>query len=186
MVSLVTPQISVIVPTLGRDTLGATLASCVNADAVFVEVDKVGVGAYGQSLRNRVLDDGSISDGYVVSIDDDDVFLPGAFDAMRAAIADHPGRWFVFRMAFGDGSHCPGVTVWDRPQVRVGNVGTPMIVAPASARARWGVEGMTGLLGEPREDGWLGDYVYARRLLGELGEPVWCETVTALVRPVAG
>lgn len=126
-----------------------------------------------------------VTGDYVASVDDDDEFLPGAFDAMRAAVATYPGRWFVFRMTFGAGSHCSGVTVWDRPQVRVGNVGTPMILAPASATSRWGVEGMTGLTGEPREDGFLGDYVYAKRLREELGEPMWMETVTAVVRPTA-
>ncbi len=176
-------QISVIVPTLKRPTMQATLFSCIGADDVLVEVDEVGVGAYGHSLRNRVLDEDRIEDGYVCSIDDDDCFLPGAFDAMRAAIAEHPGRWYVFRMTFGEGSHCPGVTVWDRPQVRAGNIGTPMILAPATAKARWGVEGMTGLTGEPREDGYLGDYVYAKRLQEELGEPVWCDEIIATVRP---
>ncbi len=177
-------QISVIVPTLKRPTMQATLFSCIGADDVLVEVDEVGVGAYGHSLRNKVLDEGHVKEGYVASIDDDDCFLTDAFDVMRAAIAEHPGRWFLFKMVFGNGSHCPGVTVWDRPVIRRGNVGTPMILAPSSARARWGVEPMTGLLGEERGPGWLGDFVYAQRLRDELGEPVWIDRTIACVRPV--
>ena len=165
-------RISVIIPTLNRPTLEATLASCKDATQVVLMPDPRGEeGAYGHGLRNRCLDEGLATGDWLVSIDDDDEFLPGAFEAMRAAVAEHPGRWFIFKMTFGDGSHYPGVTVWDRPQVRVGNVGTPMILAPASAKSRWGVEGMTGLIGEPREDGFLGDFVYAQRLREELGEP---------------
>lgn len=178
-------RITVIVPTLKRPTMHSTLFSCIGADDVLVEVDEVGVGAYGHPLRNKVLDEARIKEGYIASIDDDDCFLADAFDIMRGALAEHPtGPWFLFRMVFGNGSHCPGVTVWDRPVIRSGNVGTPMILAPASARARWGTEPMTGLLGEERGPGWLGDFVYAQRLRAELGEPIWIDRTIAVVRPL--
>jgi hypothetical protein len=179
-------HLTVVIPTLGRPSLDATLASCPPpaADHVILMPDLAGEsGAFGHRLRNRALDDGLVKDGWVISCDDDDEFVPDAFDKIRAAIRQHPnGPWFLFRMTFGEGSHCPGVTVWQGKSIKAGNVGTPMIVAPASAKARWGVDALPDLAGVRRE-GWLGDLVYAQSLRLELGEPVFVDEVIATIRP---
>jgi glycosyltransferase involved in cell wall biosynthesis len=177
-------RISVIVPTLNRDSLRATLKSCSGADQVVIMPDQDGTaGCYGHSLRNRALDEGLVKGDWIVSTDDDDEFLPAAFDKIRQTIRQHPnGPWFLFKMTFGEGSHCPGVTVWQGKSIKAGNVGTPMIVAPASAKARWGVDALPDLGGVKRK-GWLGDLVYAQCLRLEFGEPVYVDETIAVIRP---
>ena len=206
------PTITVIIPTTGdRDSLIATLASCLDADQIIVAVNKISreqlaevdqkiraaglrfghkgyslmwdrhaSGMFGHRARNSALQDVVMS--HVVSIDDDDVFLPGAFDAIRAAIAYYPGRWFVFQMVGGPGSHFPGVVCWQNRRIRIGDVGTPMIVAPASAKARWGSRGVDDF-GRDLGEGYFGDYEYAAALQAELGDPVWLPVVIAEIRP---
>ena len=196
---LSTPTITAIIPTIGRESLLETLDSCLEADEIVVladgpEVPYIDVeedatyvvtrkaqGCHGHPLRNLALDS-YVSGGYVVSIDDDDVFLPGAFAAIRAAIAYYPGRWFVFQMIGGPHSHFPGVVCWQNRRIRIGDVGTPMIVAPTSAKARWGNRGVDDF-GRDMGDGFFGDYEYAAALQEELGDPVWLPVVIAEIRP---
>jgi hypothetical protein len=137
------------------------------------------LGAHGHAARNFRLNLVPMeSDKWFVSIDDDDMFLPGAFDAIREAISENPDRWFVLEMVGGASSHFPGqiVPIVSRQLIR-GNVGTPCIVAPASAKSRWGT--MPSDLG----DGYYGDWDYAYDLNRELGPPVWISRVIAEIRP---
>ncbi len=59
-----------------------------------------------------------------------------------------------------------------------------MIVAPASAKARWGTRGIDDL-GRDLGDGYFGDHDYARALQEELGDPIWVDEVIAEIRPIA-
>ena len=216
--------LTIIVPTVGRDSLELTLESigmqtgpedriCVVLDSersnpeIWGLVHEMGgecegtwryiwvghgapLGAYGHGARNFRLDlTPREPDQWFVSIDDDDAFLPGAFDAMREEIWKYPqgDRWFVFSMTGGANSHFSGTKVPVMGnEIRPGNVGTPCIVWPASAKARWG----TGFADEnevssPRElnRGYFGDYEFARDLQAELGDPVWVDHVVAEIRP---
>lgn len=191
------PTLAVIIPTVGRESVLRARESCVGADQVIVSENTL--GGFGHPARNYELDAGHVATDYVVSIDDDDAFLPGALAAVRTVIADtlrfaSDGvpwfvPWFVFRMTFGPGSHANGTTIWHRRELKPGNVGTPMMVWPASARARWGTgplrAGLYGDLWPDIGDGYFGDYEMAAGLEAELGPPVWREEVIAIVRPAA-
>ena len=146
------------------------------------------LGACGHAGRNELLKmlDGLGWTGLVASIDDDDVFLPGALQAMRDAAAEHPGRWFCFTMRGGPGSHWKGMTVPVMgPHVAPGNVGTPMIVWPAGPE-RYGVspnESIGAPGAPPGQFGYWGDWELCRELLTRRGEPVWRDFVVAEIRP---
>lgn len=185
-----TPALSVIVPTVGRDTLPRTLDSLRGADVeVIVVADereqplphvrdlawKHGprfrhvrhaspACDWGNSARNAALPLARAP--YVAFLDDDDAWTPEAPEALKTAISVHPGEPLVFRMRYADGH-----TLWGEPGVRCGNVGTPMLVLPRAMalRARWGTQ-------------YDGDWRYLRDCL-DGAEPVWCEDVIAEVRP---
>ena len=79
---------------------------------------------WGHTPRNRTLQ--QIDSGYVVHLDDDDVLAPGALGAIRSAIVEHPGDFFMFRIAYPSGE-----SLWSEPELREGNVGTALFVHPA-------------------------------------------------------
>lgn len=186
-----TPLLSVIVPTIGRDTLARTLDS-LQGDGVEVVVvaderekplphvrDLVwGHGPrfrhlrhqstacdWGNSARNAAL---PLARGAMVAyLDDDDAWAPHASLALFEAISGHPGQPLIFKMRNADGS-----LLWGDPGVRHGNVGTPMMVLPRAMalRGRWD------------ETAYDGDWRYLRDCL-DGAEPIWCEDVLAEVRP---
>lgn len=185
-------SITVVVATLGRETLRATLESFGDQlhtdDVVHVCMDGRNdlvrrlceemseryfgrwfyhegdnLGYWGHAIRNELLP--IVATDLVWHIDDDDVAAPGALAAMRGMEA----TWTVFRMKFMEGSHANGITCWRWKRVARGDIGTPMIVAPPS-KARFDLE-------------YGGDIAYAKGLLEEFGEPAWDERVIALIRP---
>jgi glycosyltransferase involved in cell wall biosynthesis len=180
--------LSVVIPTLGRETLRATLASVAPQLARGDEVIVVGDGrpaqarklvAYRRSRRWRYLEtDGPCNDAggtqrdlaasvargdHLCFMDDDDVFTPDALAAIRRGVAEHPERVLVFRM------DNYGKVLWHDPVLSYGNVGTPMVVVPADPQrlASWR----------------LGDYEFIRGTCERLGEPVWRDEIVAIVRP---
>jgi Glycosyl transferase family 2 len=88
---------------------------------------------HGASQRNRGID--RAKGDYLLFLDDDDCFTPGAFAIIRAALAGAPGQPHLFRMCFAR----DGKILWTDNQLRPGNVGTPMIVFPNCRKrlARW-------------------------------------------------
>ena len=96
-------------------------------------------------------------------MDDDDVYVDGAFAAMRAAATQSPGRPLLFRM-----NHY-GTVLWQAAELVYGNVGTPMLVVPYDRErlGRWDVD----------------DFHFIRQTLELQGEPVWREEVVATVKP---
>ncbi len=113
-----TPTFSIIIPTIGRPALRQALESImdqvgdhdevilVGADTEFVRDEAALVGArvipyppagdYGYTERWIGITQAVCS--HLVFLDDDDVYLPGAFDAMRAEIAQEPDRPILFKM----------------------------------------------------------------------------------------
>jgi hypothetical protein len=63
---------------------------------------------------------------YLTFLDDDDVWLPGARDAMESAMLAHPGQPTIFKMRIS----WTGGDLWQVPELRMGNVGTPMFFLP--------------------------------------------------------
>jgi len=120
-------RLSVVVPTAGRPSLQRTLASFLSQlhphDEVIIENDKS--GDWGMTPRTR--GQRAATGDYLMWMDDDDVYLPGAFDAVRAALKENPGRPHLFSMKrsvpFND--VLPKVR-----EIKVGNVSTQMLVVP--------------------------------------------------------
>jgi Glycosyl transferase family 2 len=184
------PRFSVIVATVGRPSLLRALQSL--ADQPLAAGDEVLV--VGQAIP-RIVDEAArcgfrvlacppggnwgsnerrlgiaaATGTHLVFLDDDDVFLPGAFAAMRAACEAHPGRPVMFRMI------APwGETIWREPVVREGNHGTPQFVAPndPARLGRWGTR-------------YAGDFDFCVSTLAHYPPDalVWDPTVTYACRP---
>jgi len=131
-------MISFIVPTLGRASLAATLQSieCLPGDEILL------VGSpgpfnhafarhipcppgwdWGHTERNFAM---PFARGrYIAHIDDDDVYVAGTRELMADAIRQAPGRPVIFKMRAPN-----GVTLWQEPVIRCGNLGTPCFLHP--------------------------------------------------------
>lgn len=188
-------RLSVIVPTLGRETLAYTLASikpqmqpgdevvCVS-DGQNLKAERLWhqanvPGRYretavthdcGASQRNLAL---SLARGDVVLfMDDDDAYLPGSFAAIRKALAEQPVP-HVFRMRYAAESwgHKPGNVLWRVPQFVNDNVSTQMLAYPNRPDL-------------PRWDTEFGhDLRWAEAAAALFPAVVWHETVISEIRP---
>jgi hypothetical protein len=133
--------ISFIVPTLGRQSLQKTLHSieCWPGDEIIV-IGDVGEGDIAQHTYARFVpcepggDWGHTERNvatplargrYIAHIDDDDWYVRGMRALMADAIAKTPDRPVLFRMQYPS-----GITLWQDPVIRCGNVGTPMMLIP--------------------------------------------------------
>src|SRR5258706_14778114 len=126
-------MISFIVPTLGRPSLLATLKSIETrpGDEIIV-IGNVKEATNGQTRYVPCLPKGDWGHGerniatplarcqYLAHIDDDDTYAPGTRDLMEDAMRREPGRPTIFRMRFPN-----GITLWQEPVIRCGNLGTP-------------------------------------------------------------
>ena len=151
-----TPRLSIIVVTAGRKTLTRTLLSIqaqpllpqdevlvVGADPWIAEqADEFGFryiedgpfGCYGQRERTNAM--AHAHGTHLLFMDDDDYYLPGAFEAVRAAIRQHPDVPVMFKMIAPE-----GYVLWTEPAVWCGNhAGTQFVVPNDPARlGTWGL-----------------------------------------------
>lgn len=140
-------RLTVITPTVGRDSLRATLASIApqlhDGDEHIVIGDGVQPRAaemcaeygaiyhdgpqthdYGAAQRDVGM---ALAQGdWLLFCDDDDTFTPGALATVRQVVVDNPTMPHLFRMRY----RASGVVLWQDDVVCEGNVGTPMIVVP--------------------------------------------------------
>jgi glycosyltransferase involved in cell wall biosynthesis len=168
-------NLSVIVASGGRHTLGRTVASIVPQltvnDELLVLVDQR--APWGHASRNRMMK--AATGDWLMFMDDDDTYAEGAFDTVRAALRAAPSPAIhVFRMRYADGR-----TLWQdegpadnrHPRLRLGNVSTQMVVVPNGGR-----------LGRWNEALYEGDWSFVSECARQL--PVeWHEEVIALIRP---
>jgi glycosyltransferase involved in cell wall biosynthesis len=203
-------RLSVVVPTLGRDTLERTLAS-IDAqldrrDEVVVVADGPSAAVVAREVLYRFADDGDpafrmyetpltrcwgnaqrdvgvrLARGtHLLFVDDDDEYLPGAFDIVRQALAAEAQVAHIFRMRFGPGHPAywrdpdHPLVLWAEPVLRAQNLGTPMVVLPKGDRLPLWVDGDAGDV--------ISDFLFLRRAIPRFGAPVWHEDVIAVVRP---
>jgi glycosyltransferase involved in cell wall biosynthesis len=108
---------------------------------------------------------------YLVFQDDDDVFVEGAFDAIRAAAAEHPGAPLMFRFVTRFRT-----LLWATKEIKQDWVGGHSFVVP-NAKARLA----------PWTPRYQGDYDHIRGTVdlwpGKDGAVVWREEVIAFARP---
>lgn len=181
-------RLTVITPTVARDSLRATLASIAPQLRLGDEHIVIGDGpqpdaaamcsefvvsyrdgpqshSWGTAQRDYAI---SIARGdWLLFCDDDDVFTPDALDTVRRVVTDNPTTPHIFRMQrslYHD-------VLWTDQDVRMGNVGTPMIVTPRyDEMPRW-------------VDEWhayTADHRFAKALTDAHGV-VWREEVICLV-----
>lgn len=103
---------------------------------------------------------------YVAFLDDDDTHTAGAREAIEQAAAANPDRPLLFKLKFGNGT-----VLWDSKEIRLGNVGTPLLVAPNDRKklGRWGCRG--------KERG--GDFDYVSSMGWPVDDIVWVPYIIA-------
>ena len=126
-------------------------------------------GTWGHHARNWVMDSRQATGTHLMALDDDDEYYPDAIERVRAALAGAPGRPHIFRMT----GHPFNPLLWERPELKVGNLGTPCIVVPNDP-ARLGRYGMS----------YTGDFDFCAATCAHYpAGPVWSEVPICWVRP---
>jgi len=167
------PTFSIIIPTAGRPTLAATLASVTpqleaGDEILVIRSDDADWGA---RARNSAVD--RARGTHLLFMDDDDEYAPEALRAMRDFAADHPERIGIFRMRWEFwhlGTY--GRVLWDTPELRVNNVSTQMFLVPnlPGKVASW--------------DSQYGhDYRFILDTVALQGDPLFRDTLVARIRP---
>jgi glycosyltransferase involved in cell wall biosynthesis len=153
------PKITIIIPTIGRQSLVESLAAfrgqlraddevLLLSDGVankfvrnawessglpgrLIEFSDGPHNDWGHSIRNQALQ--QVRSGYVIHFDDDDVYAPNGVEVVRDAITKNGLGLYVFRFRYSGGR-----VHWSEPVIRFGNIGTPMIVHPVGIQlGRW-------------------------------------------------
>lgn len=181
-------DVTVIIPTLGRPSLERTLASCEDADEIIVVLDTAQgcselpcdlpehalftSGHFGVTggHAGRVHGIGLAMGSHLAFMDDDDVYRPGAFDLMRDAACSLP---VIFRM-----DHYSHGILWRLPVMNFGNVSTQMYLVPNESDLLGTWEPHVPGLPEPG-----GDYTFIKETSERMGGVLWCEEITAVLRP---
>jgi len=124
-------RLSVIVATTGRASIARTLESITSqllaGDEVIVRPDRSGDwGATPRTAGAR-----QATGDYLLWMDDDDLYLPGAFAAIRSALRQNPGRPHLFKLwRAGPGADDFSDELPRAPVVKVGENSTQMFVVP--------------------------------------------------------
>jgi GT2 family glycosyltransferase len=181
-------RLSVIIPTLGRPSLEATLESCKDADEIVVVLDTArgttelpcvlpsnavflqGNWGITGGHAGRVAGIQRATGTHLAFMDDDDIWAPGAADLMREHACDLP---VIFRM-----DHYAHGILWRAPVVEFGNVSTQMYLVP-NEPARFG-SWEPHIPGIPEPGG---DYTFIAGTVAKMGGPVWREEIVAILRP---
>ena len=161
---------SIIVGTTGRRTLRRTLRSITSqfepGDELFVLRDDSGDA--GDTPRNQTMHRAVGS--HLLFMDDDDVYVRGAFAKMRRFADENPGKIGIFRIEY-----TAGPKRWQVPELRNRNVSTQIFLVP----------NVPGKLGIWEHRGTIhGDYVFIEETARLQGEPVFVDEVTVRVRPI--
>jgi hypothetical protein len=101
---------------------------------------------------------------YFLFMDDDDEYVEGCFPDIRKVIAENPGQAILAKML-----HRSGAVIWQDKAIRIGNVGTQMIIVPNVRKyaVRW-------------PDNYSGDFHFISEVV-EKGMPVfWWDRLIAI------
>src|SRR5437588_3541660 len=161
------PTFTVVVPTIGRPSLGPALKSISGqlepGDEIIVICNDA--GDQGDSARNSGV--ARAAGSHLIFLDDDDAYVPGALAAMRRFAAENPGRIGIFRMELVSGAR-----IWTEPVLRYGNVGSPMFVVP----------NVPGKLGRWDQSRRANDWAFIEETVSLQGEPIFLDEVVARIR----
>ena len=131
----------------------------------YSEIKSDGTGpGYAQRNYAMLLAGGT----HLAFMDDDDVYVPGALNAMRRNAS--PTRPAIFRMR-----HPLLGLLWRDERLVFGNVSSQMLLVP----------NRPAKLGEwaPHTDGVGGDFTFITGCVQKMGAPVWCKAVVAEISP---
>lgn len=171
--------LTVLMPSMGRVWLEEAVRSCAGADEVIVLFDGPDAAERAKHVempewvRTVVMDEHMDTCGgwqrtvgmrlarysHLAFMDDDDAFVPGGVDAIRAGV--HLDKLCIFRVAH------TGSTVWAQPGLHPGNVSGLGFVVP----------NRPGLPAWPSVRG--SDFLFAEECARVFGDVVWRETVIA-------
>ena len=155
-------SISYLIPSIGRETLALSLASVdlQPGDEILVNQHDVPAKTWGLTERKELLP--FARGAWLMFVDDDDAYAPGYRDSVMDAMQTLPNlqgrrylhvgtapRPIVFRMRYTDGK-----VLWAEPEMRMGNIGTPMMAIP-------NVPNMLGVFNETR---YVGDFDFINTL----------------------
>jgi glycosyltransferase involved in cell wall biosynthesis len=175
-------KLSILIATLNRDTLRRCLASCAGADEIILVADGQECAGAADILREsglsgraivlpipyadfghtpRQIGLGYCSGDFIAHMDDDDYYLPGAIEQMKAALTEPCPHFFRAEIA-----HL-GITVWREPRLSLGDISTLCIAHPNDRC--WGVW-------PPRHGG---DWEFAASTAANYERVVWSELVVA-------
>jgi hypothetical protein len=192
-------RLSIAVPTVGRPTLYRTLRSISTAgvDRKLDEIIVVGDGrcpegerissffrelipvsytelklagqCAGHPARSHAF--GMATGTHLMTIDDDDEYVPGALGVVRDKVSEAPDRPHIFRMV-GRAKRNPFDVLWRERAVAECNLGSPLFVVPNN-RSRLGIWGKR----------YAGDYDFIRSTVDLYPERdaavVWHEEIIA-------
>ncbi len=117
-------RLSIIVATSGRDTLSRTIESITEQmlpdDELIVKRDAT--GDWGATPRQRAMKQATGT--HLLFIDDDDVYLPGAFTKIREGVKQHPSSPLIFQIEL------PWGRLFKAQVLESGNVSTAMFCVP--------------------------------------------------------
>lgn len=169
---------SVVVPTVGRAALARAVRSLQDqlrpGDEVIIVRD-LGSGDWGAAARMDAIRRARGS--HLLFMDDDDEFLPGAFDAFRSFAEETPDRVGIFRMRYQFHPSYPRRHVlWETPELREGNVSTQMFCVP----------NLPDKLGVWNPERAAGDLDFILGTCALQGDPIFREEVVAVIRPAWG
>ena len=161
---------SIIVGTTGRKTLRRTLKSITSqlepGDELMLLCDDSGDA--GDTPRNQSMH--RAAGTHLLFMDDDDVYVPGAFAKMRRFADENPGRIGIFRMEYTSGPKR-----WRVPELKNRNVSTQIFLVP----------NVPGKLGVWEHRGTVhGDYTFIEETARLQGDPIFVDEVTVRVRPI--
>jgi hypothetical protein len=168
---------SAIVPTTGRRSLRATLASIAEqlepGDEILVRCSRS--GDFGDAARQSLME--RARGTHLVFMDDDDQFARGAFAVMRRFARENPGRVGIFRMRYLDGR-----VLWREPSLERANVSTQMFCVPnvAGKLGSWADSPPLTSGSGRRYD--VADFDFIARTVRLQGDAVFREEVVAHIR----
>jgi len=183
-------KLSIIIPTLGRESLADALESCKDADEIVVVLDTArgatefpcelptnatwAKGKFGVTggHAGRAFGITRATGTHLAFFDDDDIYNPSAVELMREAACDVP---VIFRM-----DHYWHGILWRERRLYFGNVSTQMYVVPNVPKKLGTWEPHEPTFEQPG-----GDYTFIAGCVEKMGGPVWREEIISVLRPDA-